>query len=290
MKNMKKRNMNNFRRALTRALRHPHRKSYRPRVEPLETRLVPANVDVLSYHYDLFLTGQNLQETVLHPGPASDPMALNATNFGTLLNQPIDGQAYAQPLYKANLMIGGTPHNVAYIATEHDSIYAFDVDTGDQLWHNSYIDPANGITTTPYAELSTPDIFPEIGITGTGVIDGGNNTLYQVVKTREVRPDGGVHYVQKLHALDLATGLEKFNGPYQIGDTTFGGGPDGGYTDTTDIYVKGTGGGADDQGRVFFNAGRENERMSLQLIGNIVYTLFASHADFRPYHGWIIGF
>ena len=294
MKNMKKRNMNNFRRALTRALRHPHRKSYRPRVEPLETRLVPANVDVLSYHYDLFLTGQNLQETVLHPGPASDPMALNATNFGTLLNQPIDGQAYAQPLYKANLMIGGTPHNVAYIATEHDSIYAFDVDTGAQLWHNSYIDPANGITTTPYAELSTPDIFPEIGITGTGVIDGGNNTLYQVVKTREVRPDGGVHYVQKLHALDLATGAERFGGPYQIGDTHVAspGGTPVFANETTAIVVAGVGaessGGANPL--VPFSAEKENARMSMQLVGNIVYVAYASHADFRPYHGWVIGF
>src|SRR5262249_21417007 len=132
---------------------------------------------------------------------------------------PIDGQAYAQPLYKANLMVGGAPHNVAFIATEHDSVYAFDADTGAQLWQRSFIDPANGITTIPYQELSTPDLFPTTGISGTPVIDGSTETLYVVVKTKEVRADGGVHYVQKLHALDLATGADKFGGPYQIGDT-----------------------------------------------------------------------
>jgi hypothetical protein len=268
---------------------------FRPTVEKLETRLAPANVDVLSYHNDLLLTGQNLQEQILHPGPASDPTALNATNFGTLFSSPIDGQAYAMPLYKSNLAIPGMgTHNVAFIATEHDSVYAFDADNGMQLWQRIFIDPANGITTIPYAELSTPDLFPEIGITGSPVIDptpsGPNNdgTLYVVVKTKEVR-NTVAHYVQKLHALDLATGQEKFGGPYLIGDTTVGG-PDGGYTDTTQIYVNGTGGGADSTGKVHFNAAKENNRMALQLVGNIVYVAYASHADFRPYHGWVIGF
>src|SRR5262249_37403925 len=223
------------RRFLKSTPRTPFRKNSRPLLGRLEDRVVPANVDVLSYHYNLLLTGQNLQETTLTPAN------VNATNFGVLFNVPIDGQAYAQPLYKSGVMIDGVAHNVAFIATEHDSVYAFDADTGAQIWHNSYIDPANGITTTPYAELSTPDLFPEIGITGTGVIDPDTSTLYQVVKTREVRADGGVHYVQKLHALDLATGDEKFGGPYQIGDThvASAGATPTFANETTDIMVPG---------------------------------------------------
>jgi hypothetical protein len=304
---MKKWNMNILRRTLTRVRRHPNRKSYRPLVEWLETRLTPANIDVLSYHYDQFLSGQNLQETVLHPGPASDPTALNATNFGTLLSQPIDGQAYAQPLYKTNVLINGVAHNVAFIATEHDSVYAFDADTGAKLWQHSFISdhPADaigpttaGITTTPYAELSTPDLFPEIGITGTGVIDAGASTLYEVVKTREVRADGGVHYVQTLHALDLATGADKYittgNGGYVIGDTHVAspGAIPVFANETTAIVVPGNGGESSGGANplVPFSAEKESDRMSLQLVGNIVYVAFASHADFRPYHGWVIGF
>jgi hypothetical protein len=267
----------------------PFRKSIGPAVELLEDRITPANVDILSGHYDTLLTAQNLQETTLTPAN------VNATNFGTLFSVPIDGQAYAQPLYKSNLSIPamGT-HNVAFIATEHDSIYAFDADTGAQLWHNSYINGTT-ITTIPFAELSTPDLFPEIGITGTGVIDASTSTLYEVVKTKEVgRGDGLVHYVQKLHALDLASGTEKFGGPYTIGDThvASAGAVPGFANETTAIVVAGTGsessGGATPL--VPFSAEKENVRMSMELQGNIVYVAFASHADFRPYHGWVIGF
>jgi hypothetical protein len=270
-------------------------------LERLETRLAPANVDVLRYHYDFSLTGQNLQEQVLHPGPASDPTALNATNFGTLFSYPIDGQAYAQPVYKTNVVIGGASYNVAFVATEHDGVFAFNADspTGGpdplnpgRFWYRSFIDPAHGITTIPFAELSTPDLFPEIGITGTPTIDPATSTLYVVVKTREVRGSPGVvHYVQKLHALDLATGADRPNSPYQIGDTVFLSG--GQYSDTTDIYVRGVGGGSimvGGESRVYFNAGRENNRAALQLVGNELYIPYASHADFRPYHGWVIGF
>jgi hypothetical protein len=284
------RSFTNFlrRRLLKAGSRKPIRKSTQPRLEWLEARLAPANVDVLTYHYNQSLTGQTLQETTL------TPTNVNATQFGTLASAPIDGQAYAQPLYKANLSIAGVTHNVAFIATEHDSVYAFDADTGAQIWHDSFIAPANGITTIPYAEISTPDIFPEIGITGTGVIDGTTNTLYEVVRTKEIRADGGVHYVQKLHALDLATGAEKFGGPYQIGDThvAIAGAVPVFANENTAIVVAGAGsessGGANSM--VPFSAEKENQRMSMSLIGNVVYVSFASDADFRPYHGWIIGF
>jgi len=269
------------------------RRTYRPLVERLETRLAPANADVLSFHNNLFLNAQNLQEETLTLAN------VNPTSFGKLVSQPVDGPIYAQPLYKANLMIGGTPHNIAFVATEHDSVYAFDlVDsptlgvTVSQLWQTSFIDPAHGITTIPASELGNPDIVPEIGITGTPVIDGSTNTLYALARTKEVRTQGGqpvTHYVQKLYALDLATGAARFGGPYTIGDTTVGG-PDGGWTNTTTIVVPGTGDGAGPDGMVRFNAGRQMQRPALQLAGGVVYVAWASQADFRPYHGWVIGF
>src|ERR1700738_4535243 len=117
-----------LRRPRTPIRRQPARPAFRPIVERLETPLAPANVDVLSYHYDALLSGNNAQETNLHPGLASDPTAVNATNFGKLFSQPVDGQIYATPLYKADLLIGGVSHNVAFVATEHDSVYAFDAD------------------------------------------------------------------------------------------------------------------------------------------------------------------
>jgi hypothetical protein len=283
------RSFKQFFRPLRRGRGKPVRKTFRPRLERLETRLAPANADVLSFHNDSFLTGQNLQEEVLTPAN------VNATSFGKLFSQPVDGPIYAQPLYKANLMIGGTPHNVAFVATEHDSVYAFDlVDnpvtglSATQLWKTSFINTAAGITPIPASELGNPDIVPEIGITGTPVIDGSTNTLYVDARTREVR-GSVVHYVQKLHALDITTGAEKFGGPYTIGDTTQGG-PDGGWTNTTSIVVAGTGDGAGPDGMVRFNAARQLQRPALQLASGVVYVAWASQADFRPYHGWVIGF
>src|SRR5262249_45836548 len=96
------------------------------------------------------------------------------------------------------------------------------------------------------------------------------------------------HYVQKLRALDLATGADRPNSPYTLGDSNVGG-PDGGWTNVTDIFVNGTGGGSSGGG-IRFNAARQFNRRPRQLVGNIVYIAFASHADFRPYHGWVLGF
>jgi hypothetical protein len=267
----------------------PARKPFLPFLECLEVRVVPANADVLGFHNDLFLSGQNLQEEVLTPAN------VNATTFGKLFSQPVDGPIYAQPLYKANLAIPGLGiHNVAFIATEHDSVYAFDIPddanapVAPPLWRSSFINPTAGVTPIPASELGNPDIVPEIGITGTPVMDGSTNTLYVLARTKEVR--GGVaHYVQKLHALDITTGAEKFGGPYTVGDTTQGG-ADGGWTNTTTIVIPGLGDGAGPDGMVRFNAGRQMQRPALQLANGTVYVAWASQADFRPYHGWVIGF
>src|SRR5579883_2283701 len=215
------------RRASRRVSRREQPKAFRPVVETLEMRLTPSNVDVNMFHYNPQITGQNLQETALTPANVT------AADFGKLANAQVDGYVYAQPLYKANLMIGGQPHNVAFVATEHDSLYAFDVvsdptvPTGirlNPLWQRSFINPSAGITTVPTGDVGSGDIVPEIGITGAPAIDPATNVLYLVAKTKEVRADGN-HYVQKIYAIDLTspTGADKF-APYTIGDSHGGDG------------------------------------------------------------------
>src|SRR5262249_8385171 len=149
------------------------RRTFQPVFERLEPRLAPANVDILANHYDAFLSGANLQETDLTPAK------VKASNFGRLFSYPVDGYVYSQPLYKANLAITGGRTTVVFAATEHDSVYALDADNpkagpnGNGLyWQRSFIDPANGITTVPApADVISADIVPEIGVTGTPVID-----------------------------------------------------------------------------------------------------------------------
>jgi hypothetical protein len=265
-------------------------------VEWLECRLAPANVSVYSFHNDPSLTGENLQETILNP---SD---VNPTNFGKLASVPTDGYAYANPLYVANLMISGTPHNVAFVATEHDSLYAYDIGSSTtsptgigvtQLWQRSFINPSAGITSVPNGDVGTGDIVPEIGITGSPVIDPATNTLYVVAKTKEMRTDG-VHYVQTLYAIDITspTGANMTT-PYVIGDSHGSGSGAQGYNNqTTVIQVPGAGpdnsGGANPM--IKFDAFVENQRPSLQLLNGRVYVAWASHGDNGPYHGWVVGF
>jgi hypothetical protein len=260
----------------------------RPVLERLETRLVPANVDVLSYHDDPLLTGQNLQEESLTPAN------VNVTNFGKLFSQAVDGPIYAQPLYKANLSIAGGTHNVVFVATENDSLYAFDADsptagpTANGLyWRDTFVDPAHGVTAVPPTDVGNPDIVPTIGITGTPVIDPAAGTIYFVVATKEMR-SSVAHYDQYLYALNIADGRQRANSPYLIGDTIKGG-PDGGFTNVTSVSVPGAGDGSSG-GVVRFNAAYHLQRPGLQLVNGVVYVAFGSHSDFRPYHGWVLGF
>lgn len=226
-----------------------------------------AQVSVTTQHNDNGRTGQNLNETVLGPGN------VNAQQFGKLFSQSVDGYVYAQPLYLPNVSIPGKgTHNVVYVATEHDSVYAFDADNKNggnaaPLWHRTFINPNKGKTTVSSGDVSCGDLIPEIGITGTPVIDPASGTLYVVAKTK----DNGV-IRQRLHALDVATGAEKFGGPVVI-----------------KAKVRGTGDGSQN-GFVYLDPLREFQRAGLLLQNGTVYVAFASHCDIGPYHGWVLSY
>jgi len=218
---------------------------------------------------DNLRTGLNSRETVLTPAN------VNASQFGKLFSYSIDGVSDASPLYVPNVNIPGKGlRNVVYVATEHDSVYAFDADGSQSspLWHVSFINPANGITTVPPNDTGECcDISPEIGITGSPVIDGSTNTLFVVAKTKEVS-GGNATYVHRLHALDITTGSEKLGGPVVISGSVVGNGD-------------GSSGG-----RVPFLSLRENQRAALLLSNGVVYVAFAGHGDQPPYHGWLFGY
>ena len=240
-------------------------------LEALELRMLMSagGTSVLTFHNDNARDGANLTETTLTPAN------VNPTNFGKVASFAVDGYVYAQPLYASNLNVPGVgAKGVVFVATEHDSVYAFDAGapTGAApLWHDSFINPAAGVTTVPQADVISTDIAPEIGITGTPVIDAATNTLYVVAKTKEVT--GGVtSYVQRLHALDATTGAEKFGGPVVISAT-----------------VPGTGDGSVN-GAVTFDPLRENQRSGLLLSNGVLYAAWASHGDNGPYHGWVMAY
>jgi hypothetical protein len=216
---------------------------------------------VFTYHNDNARTGQNLNESVLTPAN------VNPTTFGLLFSVPVDGQIYAQPLYVAGLNIGGQLRNAVFVATEHDSVYAFDADnpTSTPLWHTSFINPAAGITTVLSTDVNCTDLMPEIGITSTPVIDPSSSTLFVESKTKE----NGT-YVHRIHALDVTTGVEKLSSVIQGG-------------------VPGTGDG-NVSGIVSFNPHTQLQRPALLLSNGLLYVAFASHCDNGPYHGWVFAY
>jgi hypothetical protein len=256
-------------------------------------------VHVWTQHNDNTRTGRNLNETVLKPDN------VNEAQFGKLFTMPVDGAVYAQPLFLSNVLIGGKHRDVVFVATEHDSVFAFDAAVpGDPLWQVSFLN-GPGVTTVPNAHPEDPknpnpipryfDMMPEIGITGTPVIavdadDASRSTLYVVAKTQETS-GGAKTIVQRLHALDVTTGAEKFGGPVPI-EAKFPGTGNG-----SDIpRESGMQGDKDGQGNVVFGPAATNgpliplQRSGLLLADGVVYIAFASHGDHTPYHGWLLGY
>ena len=227
----------------------------------LTAQNAPAQQSILTQHYDNARTGQNTNEVILTPSN------VNSSSFSKLFRLPVQGYVYAQPLYVPNVAIPGQGmHNVLYVATEHDQLYAFDADSGGALWQVNFL--INGATTLTPADVgNTQDINPEIGITGTPVIDPAKTTLYVVVNTKE----NGV-LIYRLHALDITTGAEKFGGPVQITGSVPGTAPDG------------------DGTNVPFNVQWANQRPGLLWLNGFVFIGFSSHGDNGPWHGWVLGY
>lgn len=218
--------------------------------------------DVLTYHDNNARTGEYLQETTLKPSN------VNKAKFGKLFVIHVDGKVDAQPLMMRNITIPGHgEHNVVYIATEHDSVYAADANTGAILWHVSLL--KSGETPSDHRRCS--QVVPEIGITSTPVIDpksGPHGTIYVVAMSK----DHSGHYFQRLHALDITDGAEEFGGPVEI-------------------HAEYPGAGADSRdGKNVFDPKQYEERAGLLLMHHVVYLAWASHCDIDPYTGWVMGY
>ena len=219
-----------------------------------------------TYHNDLARDGANIQEYAL------TTTNVNTSSFGKLTSCTVDGAIYGQPLWVANLTVGGAKHNVVFVTTQHDSLYAFDADAVpcQQLWMVSLIDIAHGAqageTTVP------PNLFgagqgaiaPELGVTSTPVIDPASGNLYVV--SHSMNSAQTVYYA-RLHAIILATGAEKVGAPVTITGT---------YPTTG--------------GTVSFNPRWHLQRAGLALVNGVVYVAFASQEDVGPWYGWMMGY
>jgi hypothetical protein len=228
--------------------------------------IVSAVSPVTTQHYDNSRTGQNVNETVLSPSTVS------SGQFGKLFSVAVDGKLYAQPLYVPNVNVPGRGiHNVLFVATEHDSVYALDADSntgGDStpLWQVSFIDPTHGVTPFSSGDVSCDTIGPEIGITSTPVIDPVTGTLYVLANTKE---NGS--FFQRLHALDITTGAAK-SAPAIIVAS-----------------YPGTGGGSSG-GEISFDPLRNNNRSGLLLAKGEVYVAWASYCDYGTFQGWTMAY
>ena len=235
---------------------------------------------VFTHHNDVSRDGINTQEYALSPAN------VNTNTFGKLFSCAVDGAVFTQPLWVPSLSISGGIHNVIFVATQHDTVFAFDADANPcvQYWQGSgslgevnLLDTLHGGTageTSVYwndvgCECGVGDIYPEVGVTGTPVIDPTTNTMYLVSTSQN---SAEATFYQRLHALDLATGNEKFSAPVNIAAS-----------------VPGNGDGSSG-GMVSFNAQMQNQRPALALAGGTVYLAWSSHEDASPWHGWLIGY
>ena len=223
------------------------------------------HISVVTQHNDNTRAGLNNLETSLNTSN------VNSTKFGKLFTLSVDDQVYAQPLVVGNLSIGTGNHNTVFIATVNNTIYAFDADLSTPFWQKNFTqsgmrppnigDMASG-WCNPYNNFTN-----NIGIVGTPVIDSVSKTIYFVARSTD-----GVSFVQYLHALDITTGNERPGSPVLI-----------------TVSVSGSGDGSVSN-VVSFDARRNNQRQGLALVNGVVYISWASHCDWNPYHGWIIGY
>lgn len=217
---------------------------------------VTTHASVLTYKNDVARTGQNLTETALTTAN------VNSTDFGLYKMLAADGSVDAQPLYIGALTLQGAAHNVVFVATENDTVYAFDADSGTALWKSSLL----GSGETPSDDRSCSQVSPMIGITSTPVIDptaGAHGILYAVAMSK----DSTGNYFQRLHALDITTGAEQLGGPMAIAGT---------------YPMLG--------GTVTFDPGQYEERAALLLSHGTLYVSFTSHCDVPPYSGWVFSY
>ncbi|HLK34672.1 MAG TPA: hypothetical protein VKT29_16375, partial [Terriglobales bacterium] len=214
---------------------------------------------VLTEHNDNLRSGANTTETILTPAN------VNFNSFGKLFTDSVDGYVVGQPLYVSNLEFpDGTVHNTVYVATQHDSVFAFDADTPQAaLWTTRFINPAAGITTVPMSDYGCPGTaFTEIGIVSTPVIDPVRGALYVVAKTLE---NGA--YIYRLHALSLTTGVDLLP-PTVI-----------------------TASAATSTGTLQFNPAIQMQRPALLLSGGTIYIGFGGNGcDTYAYHGWLLAY
>ena len=227
------------------------------------TTAAPAQAtDVLTYHNDNGRTGQNLNEQILSPAN------VNTNHFGALWVLNVDGLVDAEPLYAAGVNIPGKGvRNVLFVATEHDSVYAFDADSTNLFWHVSML----GTNEVPSDDRGCSQVTPEIGVTATPAIDRSLGPDGTIFVTAMSKTNDSSRYFQRLHALDLATGAERMPAV------------------TVTAKYPGTGDNSDGT-NVIFDPAQYKERCGLLLLNGVVYTAWASHCDIQPYTGWIIGY
>jgi hypothetical protein len=234
----------------------------------------PLTAQWTTSQHDNARTSANVHETNLTPAN------VNAASFGKIFSYQVDGDVYAQPLYLPRVtMPDQSIHNIVFVATEHDSVYAFDAD-GQRpapLWHVSFLGP--GVASVPARDVDCQLITPEIGITPTPAIDTATGTLYVLSRTKESQDllKGGSlksdRYVQRLHALAITTGAEKFGGPVEI-----------------KAAVKGRGAASSANGVIDFDPLHQLPRAALLLARGTVYLTWGSSCDVDPYHGWVMAY
>ncbi|MDP4223065.1 MAG: hypothetical protein Q8868_07115 [Bacteroidota bacterium] len=217
------------------------------------------SVSVLTQHNDNTRAGLNDKETILNT------TNVNTNYFGKLFTLPVDDEVYAQPLVVGNLVVGGRIRNIVYIATVNNSLYAYDALNGELFWEKNFTGTGN---RPPNAlDVDCTNFTQNMGIVGTPVIDLTSGTIYFVSRSTE-----GIHFHQYLHAVGLTDGSDKLGSPVEIKASVPGTG-DGNVNDT-----------------VYFDPLRNNQRQGLALVNGIVYISWASHCDWNPYHGWVIGY